>query len=557
MIGGDASQTDVLVVGSGPVGLMVAGELAHRGVSVRIIDRAPQRSPQSRALVVHARTLEVMDLAGLGDTFVEHGYPAPGLNVGLGGSGHEVSVDMRVLDTRYPFMLVLPQRETEHILAERLKSDGVETEWRCAVVGVDQSDVEVMATVHTDGGEVERVRARYLIGCDGAHSAVRRLVRIPFDGKQHSELVMIGDVKVDATLVRSRITNFTGPRGFVSILPFLGEYVRVFAVDFAQQDHHRGDELSLRELQEAVDAIAPQKISLSEPVWLRRYSAPSRKVRTTRVGRVFLAGDAAHAHSPAGGQGMNTGLQDAANLGWKLAMVLREQGDAKLLDSYGEERQAVHEVVLGQTDRMFRTFVVRNPLLKMARGIGARILVPRAPVQRRLAEDLSGLAVTYRRSQRAQSAPRGPRGGLRAGDRVPDVDLWTAHHPVLRLYEVLRDPGYTLLAYATSDRVGPDRAAVTRLFDEVRGFAGGRVRPHVVLDEGVLDQIEGAAGVFVDVTGRFAEKLGAVHGSVLLIRPDGYLALHRVGFDAGAVWSVLAEYGCSQIPLQRRRSTRR
>ncbi|MDQ2638237.1 MAG: FAD-dependent monooxygenase [Actinomycetota bacterium] len=528
----DEPQVDVLVAGSGPVGLMAAGELARRGVSVRIVDQAPQRSPQSRALVVHARTLEIMDLAGLADTFVERGYPAPGLNIGLGGSDHDVCVDMRVLDTRFPFMLVLPQRETEQILADRLASYGVETEWHCGVVGVDQSDTEVVATVRTDTGDQQRIRARYLIGCDGAHSAVRQLVRIPMEGKQHSELVLIGDVKVDATFMRSRITNFTGPRGFVSILPFLGEYVRVFAVDFAQQDHDRSDELGLRELQDAVDAIAPQRISLSDPTWLTRYNAPSRKARTTRAGRVFLAGDAAHAHSAAGGQGMNTGLQDAANLGWKLTMVLRGQADDTLLDTFAAERQAVHDAVLRQTDRMFRTFVVRNPVLKAVRGVAARMLVPRAPIQRRLAEELSGLAVGYRQSARVRSALDAPRG-LRAGDRVPDVDLWAPQRPVTRLYEVLRDPRYTLLAYATSDRVTQDRAALADLMHRMRDFA--TVRPAVVLDEGVLDQVEDAVDVFVDVTGKFAAKFGAVHGSVLLIRPDGYLALHHVGFDPHTV----------------------
>jgi 2-polyprenyl-6-methoxyphenol hydroxylase-like FAD-dependent oxidoreductase len=340
-----ALETDVLIVGAGPVGLMAAGELARRGASVRVIDSASERSPQSRALVIHARTLETLDLAGLADDFIAVGYPLPGLNIGLGGSARPVAVDMRVLDTRYPFMLVLPQRQTEEILSEALKSQGVQTEWCSTLSGIEQSPGHVVATIDDGDGRLRRVSACYLIGRDGAHSVVRRLVNLPFEGEQRSELILIGDVKADTSFIRSRITNFTSPRGFVSVLPFLGEYVRVFAVDFAHQSGDRSDDLTLQELQETVDAIAPQRISLSEPRWLTRYVAPSRQVRTTRVGRVLLAGDAAHAHSPAGGQGMNTGLQDAANLGWKLAMVLRGHAEDELLDTYDQERHPVHTAI--------------------------------------------------------------------------------------------------------------------------------------------------------------------------------------------------------------------
>ena len=385
----------MLVVGAGPIGLMAAGDLARRGVTVRIVERTTERSPLSKALVVHARTLEIMDVAGLAEQFVTRGYPAPGLNVGLGSIAKPISINMNVLDTRFPYMLVLPQAETEEILAGRLADQDVKVERGTELVGIEQDGSEVTATLRANG-EDERVRARYLIGSDGAHSTVRRAVDLPFAGEQLEQLVLLGDVKADTEFVRSRITNLTSPRGFVSILPFLGDYVRVFAVDFAKQDRTRSDELSLADLQDTVNSISPTPIELSDPRWLTRFSAPSRQVRTTRVGDVFLAGDAAHAHSPAAGQGMNTGLQDVANLSWKLAMVLRGQAPAALLDSYDEERHPVHTRVRHATDRMFRSFVLRNPVAKLGRDVVARSLIPRSPVQRKLAENLSGIAVNYR-----------------------------------------------------------------------------------------------------------------------------------------------------------------
>ncbi|MQA86027.1 MAG: hypothetical protein GEV03_15715 [Streptosporangiales bacterium] len=300
-----------------------------------------------------------------------------------------------------------------------------------------------------------------------------------FEGE---EVVSIGDVKVDTKFVRSRITNLTSPRGFVSILPFLGDYVRIFAVDFAQQHHARTEELTLDELQETVDAIAPSRITLREPRWLTRFVAPSRQVGTTRGGRVFVAGDAAHAHSPAGGQGMNTGLQDAANLGWKLAMVLRGQASAELLDTYDAERRPVHTSLRHTTDLMFRSFVIRNPLLKLGRNLAARLLLPRPPVQRRAAETLSSIAVNYRdvAGSRAETGGRPPRGAIRAGDRLPDLELWEAGRPTVRMYELLREPGYVLFVFAAADRIGADRDAISTLLRTVSTTHAEGVRPYVV-----------------------------------------------------------------------------
>ncbi|MGR6924457.1 FAD-dependent monooxygenase [[Actinomadura] parvosata] len=532
-------DADVLVVGAGPVGLMAAHELVRHGVSVHVVEKESERSPLSKALVIHARTLEMLDFAGLADEFVARGYPAPGIAVGLRCSGKPLPVNLQGLDTRYPFMLVLPQRQTEQILLERLEGRGVRIEEGTELLAVEQSEDEVLATVAT--GERRRtIRARYLLGCDGSHSAVRRLAGLGFDGEQLQSLVLIGDVKADTEFVRSRITNYTSPRGFVSVLPFLGEYVRVFAIDFARQDFRRDDALSLEELQDTVDAIAPRPIRLKDPRWLTRYVAHSRQVATTRVGRIFLAGDSAHAHSPAAGQGMNTGMQDAVNLSWKLAMVLHGQAPQALLDTYDEERRPIHESVRHGTDLMFRAFALRNPLLQLLRNAAARCLIPRSPVQRRLSATISGIAFGYRHT-RPDDAGKHARGVLRVGDRVPDADLWAPDRPSLRLHELLRATGYTLLVVASADRLGADRERIRAFLRTARETYGEAVRPYVVLDEGVVDPVELGAPVLIDVKGRLARGFGVSHGAVVLVRPDGHLAaIEHGGIEPARMTGALA-----------------
>ena len=548
-------KTEVLVVGAGPVGLMATAELARRGVGVRVIEKATERSPLSKALVVQPRTLETMDLIGLAEEFVRRGYPAPGLNVGLGSGKKPVSVEMRGLDTRFPYLLVLPQAETEEILEARLGEHGVAIERGVEFVGIEQSDDDyVVSRVRLSDGSEERVRSRYLIGCDGAHSAVRHAVGLPFEGTNHDSVVFLADVKIDGEeFVKSRITNFTSRRGFVSVLPFLGEYSRIFAVDFAKQHRAQDEELTLPDLQDTVDAIVPMKLTIRKPRWLTRFYAPSRQVPTNRVGRVFLAGDAAHAHSPAGGQGMNTGLQDAFNLTWKLAMVVRGDASKELLASYDAERHPVDARIQRETDMMLRSFLLRNPALKAVRDLAARALIPLRPVQRRLAGDLSGIGVNYRFTKGArEDRQRGlPAGAIQAGDRVPDLELWDLRRPSVRLYELLREPGYALFVFASATRLGAYRRSLDALVRVVKDTYGGEVvRPYVVLDEGTPEAVEVEAPVLIDFKGQFRGKLGAGHGSVLLVRPDGYVAFHHIGNNLQALSMALSPWANRRSPVR-------
>ena len=339
------------------------------------------------------------------------------------------------------------------------------------------------------------------------------------------------------------------------MLPFLGEYSRIFAVDFAKQHRAQDEELTLPDLQDTVDAIVPMKLMLREPRWLTRFRSPSRQVPTNRVGRVFLAGDASHAHSPAGGQGMNTGLQDAFNLTWKLAMVLRGEAPEELLDSYDAERHPVDARIQRETDVMLRSFLLRNPALKAARDLAARALVPLRLVQRRLAGDLSGIGVNYRFTERAsEDRRRGlPAGTLRAGDRVPDLELWEVRRPPVRLYELLREPGYALFVFASATRLGAYRRALTSIVRAVNDvYCGEVVRPYVVLDEGTPEAVEAEAPVLIDFKGQFRKKLDAEHGSVLLVRPDGYVAFHRVGHNLQALFAALEPRATQRSPVRGR-----
>lgn len=547
----DTSETEVLVVGAGPTGLMLGGELTRRGVAVRVVERVLERSPLSKALVVQPRTLEVMDLVGLAGEFVRRGYPAPGLNVAL-GLGTPVSVGMHGLDTAFPYLLVLPQAETEAILEARLAEQGVAVERGAGLVGVDPwADDSVVSSVRLPDGREARIRSRYLIACDGAHSTVRHALGLPFEGTNFEHVVFLGDVKIASELVKSRITNFTARRGFVSVLPFLGDYSRIFAVDFAKQDRPPTEALTLANLQDTVDAIAPMKLRLSEPRWLTRFRSPSRQVPTNRVGRVFLAGDAAHAHSPAGGQGMNTGLQDAFNLAWKLAMVLRGEAPEALLATYGAERHPVDARVQRATDLMFRSFLLRNPALKVARDLAAHALVPLPPVQRRLAETLSGVGVQYRFTtrSRADRCAGLPWRALQAGDRLPDLDLWDAEQPSVRLFELLRDSGYALFAFTAATCLPVVRERLAALVQAVDEGYGAAVRSYVVLDEGVPEAADVGARTLVDFKGQFRDKVGARHGSVLLARPDGYVAFYGTGFKPWALSAALAPWASPRLAV--------
>jgi 2-polyprenyl-6-methoxyphenol hydroxylase-like FAD-dependent oxidoreductase len=541
-----ATETDVLIAGAGPSGLTTAAVLADYGVCPRIIDKRANRSPLSKALVVQARTLELMDLIGLADEFLQHGYPAPGLNVSL-GFGSSASIGLQSLDTRFPFLLVLPQERTEEILERRVCSQGVAIERGTELVHLDQHDSNFPTAIvrHLDGRE-ESIRARYVLGCDGAHSTVRDRLGVPFEGTSYDITFFLGDVKINQDFIKSRITNFTSSDGFISILPFLGDYVRVFAVDFTKQHPTPGDELTLEELQDTIDLVVPGKFKIREPRWITRFHSPSRQIPANSVGRVFFAGDAAHSHSPAGGQGMNTGMQDAVNIAWKLAMVLRRVAPEDLLDTVNTERHVVGAYVQHQTDRMLKSFLLRNRVLRALRDFALSNAVKVSRIEHELAGILSGLGVDYSFTERSRrDRARGmKKNSLQAGARVPDVVLWGAQQPVLRLYELLRDRGYVFLVFATAAALGADRHALTRLLQVVAERYGGIISPVVVIDEGVPNIIGLTQPIFIDVRGDFQRKFGAVHGSVILTRPDGFVAFHVRGLNVDPILAALGPWAC-------------
>ena len=557
----DKHKTEVLVVGAGPTGLMAAGEMAHRGVSCRIIEKAPERSPWSRALATHARTLEVADLAGngLADECVRRGYTMRGLNVSA-DSRWPAPVELHRLDTRFPYVLALPQLEIEDILETHLGHKGISVERGAELVGFEQRDGWVESRVRLADGREELIVSRYLVGCDGAHSTVRKAVGLPFEGEPYPYVTFVADAEVEGDLPQGGIRQFYSfNRGLVFAAYFGDGYHRIVAIDYTKQDRPETEDLQLADLQESVDAIASTKLVLKEPRRIGRFRASRRQIPNYRSGRVFLAGDAAHIHAPTGGQGLNAGVQDAFNLAWKMALVLREKAPEALLDSYNEERHMADARVLRMTHRIFRSSMIKNPVLKAARELLAQALVPLPLVQRKLSETLSGICNDYHSTgwASAERFSSAHRKALEAGRRAPDVEVSSDGEPSVRLYELLRGPAYKLFVFVSMDHLSRDRDHVSRLVRAVKNAYGDTIQPYVVLDEGVHAAPESKdATVLVDLKCQFRNKFGARHGNVLLLRPDGYVALHRHGLHWGTLAPALDGWA-NRSPSQKRISNGR
>ena len=514
-------QTEVLIVGAGPTGLVLANELARRGVACRLIDKRLKRSTRSKALAVHARTLELLELLGLADAFMRRGYTSPGFSLGA-NTRQPLKVTLNHLDSAFPFVLILPQVETETLLEANLNALGVPLERGRELVSFECKDT-VRAHIKDHDGAVVQLEARYLVGADGTNSLVRETLGLPFKGSKYAWTAFLGDVTMDPHVVTGGTEQYANERGLALVLPLADGSVRLITIDRAHQGSPARRDLSLAELQESARAIMEQPVTLYKPHGLARWGSELRQVPRYRVGPVFLAGDAAHTHSPAGGQGMNIGIQDAFNLGWKLAQVLQGGAPAPLLDTYHAERHPVGKWALYTSDLILRSLLVRPKPLRFVRNWVFKLALPLPPVQRRLRNGLSGVGVRY-------AAPAD--AGALAGTRVPDIELRDADLRLVRLYKLLRAPSYTLIVYTSPERVHGAGAALTRLLALA---ARDAVTAHVILRAGLPGQHELSADMFTDYKGEFKQKLTAQPGEVFLLRPDAYIAFRADSLDWEAV----------------------
>ncbi|MBT2383182.1 FAD-dependent monooxygenase [Streptomyces sp. ISL-11] len=440
------TSAEALVVGAGPTGLLLAGDLAAAGVRVAVLERRAAESNLTRAFAVHARSLEVFDARGLAEELLATGTFQD--RVRLFGRSR---IDLSDLPSRFPGVLLTPQYETERILEERALKLGADIRRGTEVTGLRQDTDGVDVDVRTDSG-VGRLRAAYAVGADGVHSAVRKALGMPFPGRGVLRSVMLADVRLDTE--PTGLPAFeSGAGGFAFLVPFGDGWYRVIA--WEQGSRLPSDApVDMDNLRSVTRAAFGTDFGMRDPRWTSRFHSDERQVPHYRDRRVLLAGDAAHVHSPAGGMGMNAGLQDAANLGWKLAAVLRGRAGDALLDSYHDERHPVGRLVLRLSGAIVRAALITSPVgrgLRDAVAVGLRG-VPFAT--RKGALLVSGIGIDY---------PAPPGAHPLTGRRAPDLPLAETADGPSRLYEALRGGTHVrVLPRGVSAAPEPGVTTVTR-----------------------------------------------------------------------------------------------
>jgi len=429
---------DVVVVGAGPTGLMLACELALGGANARLLEERTDTPNITRAFAVHARTLELLDARGLAEELLPRGVPVREV-APPGGS----TLNLGELPTRFGMVLIVPQSGTERVLQARADELGVEIVRGAEVVGLTQ-DGDGM-TIECAGGD--SVRAQYVVGCDGAHSAVRSRLGIDFVGKQYETHILLADVRLTRAPGET-LTGIPNEKGVVLLIPFGDGWFRAIAWDRLREQAPLREPVTLEEIRDSFNRIAGHDFGMTEMRWSSRFLSERRQARHYRIGRAFLAGDAAHVHSPLGGQGMNTGIGDAMNLGWKLAAAVRGSAPPRLLDSYEAERHPVGADVLRLTDVFNQLVLGHSRARRLLRSafIGTVTRVPRG--RRLLGERLSGIGIAY---------PHQRGDDWMVGRRMPDIVCEGK-----RVYELLREGRFVLV---TAARIAVDRPDIVHAID--------------------------------------------------------------------------------------------
>ena len=514
-------DTDVLVVGAGPTGLMLANQLGRRGVRALIVDRHAGPSLETRALGVQARTLEIYSKLGIVERALELGKRGTGADiwsngrktarVPLGEAGQSV--------TPYPFILILGQDDNERIMGDRLRNWGMSVQWNTELVSLKQEPGHVLVTLKVPDGTTRKVTAAWVAGCDGARSSVRELSSITFPGAPYEHVFFVADTEVTGNMVPDEVNVYLWRQGFHLFFPMRGkDHWRIVGILPAGL---RGrDDVKFEAVIPSLRSEAGAELSLRTCTWFSTYRIHHRSAARFRDRRCFLLGDAAHIHSPVGAQGMNTGLQDAYNLGWKLALVVEGRADAALLDSYEDERIPVARRLLNTTDRAFRLIVSDSWLAGLLRtAILARVAafaMSRERIQSFAFRVVSQIGIHYRKSPLSISLDGLPDTAPRAGDRFPWLRLkFRPDGSIEDLFEILDD---TRLALIVIGQPSPPREALN---------LGDLLQIHVIPADPVNDVELARAQI--------------PRPSFYLLRPDGHIGLCGARLEAARVARYVSE----------------
>jgi len=517
----------VLIVGAGPTGLAAAMSLARAHIPVRLIDKAHEPSPYSRAIGLQARTLELFEQHRIVAPFLELGHRARVAN--LYSNGQRLArLDFDPLQTRYPYLLFLDQSETERLLTEHLKTFSVRIERGVELHDFSQGAAGVQASLRHPNGREETLRPSYMIAADGAHSLVRHRLDIGFAGKTYEQTFLLADVQADSDWPDDEFHIFASGEGLAALFPMGGGRARLIA-DLPTPPA-AGARPTLEECRALVERRVHHRVKLSNLGWSSHFQLNSRMVDRLRVDRIFLAGDAAHVHSPAGAQGMNTGIQEALNLGWKIARMLAGGASERLLDTYHIERHPIERDVLRQSNMLTQMAGAEHGPMKLMRDHVMPALAAIGPLRDAMRRTVSELSIQYRRSP--LTLERLLDGGPRAGERAPDARVHVVGGPLGRapgvccLYD-LHDPAwfslFLLVTPTGEDDIALAPATISiahAMRDNDLGSLGDaleRILPNAVRVSRITDTHgEGARSL--------TDNYGRTRPSFYLVRPDGYIA---------------------------------
>lgn len=520
----------VLIVGAGPTGLTMACELARRGIPFKIIDQNTEQTRGANAVWIQSRTLELFDSMDLAKRFIKVGNPCHAINLYVNGKELK-SIPFSHIDSPYPYILILPQNETERLLNERLAELKHHVDRQLTLISINEENKHITATLQQASGTTKTITCDWLIACDGANSTVRKLAHIDFPGEDLSEQFVVANAYIDSFTTKDEIHVFFKKHTVFAAFPLGSNYYRIAA------NLHMGAPRKTFHEHEVIDIVkerAYNEFSVTDVTWISPFWIHGKIASTFQKNRLFLLGDAAHIHSMVGGQGMNTGIQDAINLAWKLSLVIQEKAHHSLLNTYESERLPIANEVVKRSNDFTKTILFDNEFISHVKQFARSTEVDASNTTKEISNMISQVNIQYQLSPiidySVQTNPLAPQ----PGERAPDVKISESK----RLYDYLHKFSHHLLIFTghhTTDEIIQD---ISHLKEQLEHKYGELLSVHIISQNKQLN----LKHVIDDHEATIHQRYHVTSACTYLLRPDQYIACYTQSLKSVAIENVLDRY---------------